>query len=272
MAAASQSASEEGESATCPLCGDYEGQPSSVEAHISRMTDPVHRGEVGRAHRDQLEREVAESSGVESSEDQEVESSEEQSSMSSELDSSDDQDIESSEESESSESTEDFRESRGVGHLPLEGSAGQGGDLEDEQRESEEIEESVEGEQGEKNLRDEFDQLAERIEFVEEQIEGLEKNMPSAEEYERFQVAEGEGSESHGVVGESSEAEDGSVVEEEEGPGLPGVSWMQLGVGIAGLGALWFLYRRLSASGNQSSGGSQQSGQSGEDDDISLIG
>lgn len=48
-----------GGTAACPLCDDYEGQPSSVEAHISRMTDPVHQGEVGRSHRDDLERQAA---------------------------------------------------------------------------------------------------------------------------------------------------------------------------------------------------------------------
>lgn len=41
--------------ATCPLCDDYSGPPSSVEAHISRMTDPVHQGEVGRAFRDHIQ-------------------------------------------------------------------------------------------------------------------------------------------------------------------------------------------------------------------------
>jgi len=39
----------------CPLCDDYSGSPSSVEAHISRLTDPDHQGEVGRAHRDELQ-------------------------------------------------------------------------------------------------------------------------------------------------------------------------------------------------------------------------
>lgn len=45
--------------AQCPLCRDYEGPPSSVEAHISRMTDPIHQGEVGRAHRDDIERQAS---------------------------------------------------------------------------------------------------------------------------------------------------------------------------------------------------------------------
>lgn len=57
----------------CPLCDDYRGKPSSVEAHISRMTDPIHQGEVGRAHRDELQRGVEDTSGVESSDDQAVE-------------------------------------------------------------------------------------------------------------------------------------------------------------------------------------------------------
>jgi len=46
--------------AACPLCDDYRGQPSSVEAHISRMTDLVHQGEVGRAHRDDIQRQADE--------------------------------------------------------------------------------------------------------------------------------------------------------------------------------------------------------------------
>lgn len=65
---------------TCPLCDDYSGQPSSVEAHISRMTDPLHQGEVGRGHRDDLERQVAETGEVESSDDQAVETSVEEAS------------------------------------------------------------------------------------------------------------------------------------------------------------------------------------------------
>lgn len=40
----------------CPLRGcDYSGAPSSVEAHISRLTDSSHQGEVGQAWRDALE-------------------------------------------------------------------------------------------------------------------------------------------------------------------------------------------------------------------------
>lgn len=62
--------------ATCPLCDDYRGAPSSVEAHISRMTDPVHKGEVGRAHRDHLQGRVVTIEDVESSDEQEVESTE----------------------------------------------------------------------------------------------------------------------------------------------------------------------------------------------------
>lgn len=46
--------------ADCPLCDDYTGPPSSVEAHISRMTDPVHQGETGQGHRDDLLRQVEE--------------------------------------------------------------------------------------------------------------------------------------------------------------------------------------------------------------------
>jgi len=64
--------------AACPLCDDYTGEPSSVEAHISRMTDPVHQGEVGRAHRDDLHRQVEATDGVESSDDRAVETSDEE--------------------------------------------------------------------------------------------------------------------------------------------------------------------------------------------------
>ena len=38
----------------CPLCEDYSGPQSSVEAHISRKTDGAHKGEVGRLYRDEL--------------------------------------------------------------------------------------------------------------------------------------------------------------------------------------------------------------------------
>lgn len=39
----------------CPLCEDYRGPPSSVEAHISRKTDETHQGEVGQMHRETLQ-------------------------------------------------------------------------------------------------------------------------------------------------------------------------------------------------------------------------
>jgi len=40
----------------CPITGcDYEGSPSSVEAHISGSTDDRHQGELGRDHRHALE-------------------------------------------------------------------------------------------------------------------------------------------------------------------------------------------------------------------------
>lgn len=54
------------EAATCPLCDDYEGEPPSVEGHISSSTDPIHQGEVGRAYRADLRRQVAGTDGVES--------------------------------------------------------------------------------------------------------------------------------------------------------------------------------------------------------------
>lgn len=62
--------------ATCPLCDDYSGAPSSVEAHISRMTDLVHQGEVGRAHRDHLQQSVETTDSVETSDDPEESSTE----------------------------------------------------------------------------------------------------------------------------------------------------------------------------------------------------
>lgn len=40
--------------ATCPLCGDYSGEPSSVEAHISAKTDELHKGELGHHHRAEM--------------------------------------------------------------------------------------------------------------------------------------------------------------------------------------------------------------------------
>jgi len=55
--------------ATCPLCRDYEGEPESVEAHISAKTDPTHRGETGSNHREEIEdpeEEAQEADGPES--------------------------------------------------------------------------------------------------------------------------------------------------------------------------------------------------------------
>jgi hypothetical protein len=37
------------------LCGKYRGEPSSVEAHISRKTDEAHKGETGNQHREELQ-------------------------------------------------------------------------------------------------------------------------------------------------------------------------------------------------------------------------
>jgi hypothetical protein len=40
--------------AQCPICTEFEGSVSSVEAHISGKSDDLHRGEVGWKHRDAL--------------------------------------------------------------------------------------------------------------------------------------------------------------------------------------------------------------------------
>lgn len=32
----------------CPLCGDYEGSPQQVQAHISSKNDDAHKGKTGR--------------------------------------------------------------------------------------------------------------------------------------------------------------------------------------------------------------------------------
>lgn len=34
--------------ASCPICGDFEGDPQSVQAHISAKQDEAHRGKTGR--------------------------------------------------------------------------------------------------------------------------------------------------------------------------------------------------------------------------------
>lgn len=36
---------------TCPVCGDYTGKRSSVEAHITGKSDDDHRGKVGKDYR-----------------------------------------------------------------------------------------------------------------------------------------------------------------------------------------------------------------------------
>jgi len=41
--------------ATCPVCNDYEGEPQSVEAHISGSTDVDHLGEQGSNWRSRIE-------------------------------------------------------------------------------------------------------------------------------------------------------------------------------------------------------------------------
>jgi hypothetical protein len=38
----------------CPLCGGFSGSPSQVEAHISSKADDLHRGTVGKNHREEL--------------------------------------------------------------------------------------------------------------------------------------------------------------------------------------------------------------------------
>lgn len=42
--------------ATCPLCEDYTGTPSQVEAHITGKSDEAHAGELGSNHRDEIEK------------------------------------------------------------------------------------------------------------------------------------------------------------------------------------------------------------------------
>ena len=62
--------------ATCPLCGDYEGKPSSVEGHISAMTDEAHSKSHGLEYRDEIKDSVesGSSDGVESEASDSVES------------------------------------------------------------------------------------------------------------------------------------------------------------------------------------------------------
>lgn len=38
----------------CPLCGEFSGSQSQVEAHISSKADDAHRGTVGKNHREEL--------------------------------------------------------------------------------------------------------------------------------------------------------------------------------------------------------------------------
>lgn len=45
---------------TCPACEEYTGPMSSVEAHISRLTDDDHAGTVGREYREELEQQESE--------------------------------------------------------------------------------------------------------------------------------------------------------------------------------------------------------------------
>lgn len=40
--------------ATCPLCGEYEGSPQQVQAHISSKKDAEHKGRYGREFEDKL--------------------------------------------------------------------------------------------------------------------------------------------------------------------------------------------------------------------------
>jgi hypothetical protein len=41
--------------ATCPLCGEEKANAKSVEQHISGSSDPVHKGEHGPDHREEIE-------------------------------------------------------------------------------------------------------------------------------------------------------------------------------------------------------------------------
>ena len=40
--------------ATCPVCGEFEGAPQSVEAHISGSTTGAHQGALGEEYRGAL--------------------------------------------------------------------------------------------------------------------------------------------------------------------------------------------------------------------------
>lgn len=42
----------------CPLCGEYEGSPQQVQAHISSKKDALHEGRYGREFEDELNRQA----------------------------------------------------------------------------------------------------------------------------------------------------------------------------------------------------------------------
>lgn len=46
------------ETCSCPLCGEFEGTPASVEAHISGSRDADHAGRLGEHLRDQIRSEA----------------------------------------------------------------------------------------------------------------------------------------------------------------------------------------------------------------------
>lgn len=53
----------------CPLCEDYQGPRASVEAHISRLQDEQHKGEVGQGHRRDLQPPGADRDGTDRMDD-----------------------------------------------------------------------------------------------------------------------------------------------------------------------------------------------------------
>ena len=226
-------AEEASDTVTCPLCDDYEGQPTSVEAHISRMTDPVHRGEVGRVFRDHIQDRVVGSEDVESSEDSASESTEKNA-------------VESSENDGSSESTEGFQYGPEDGEVPSQDTDGMDGDRAGDEFDVDEPMMAVPGDDDE-DLRDEFEELAGEFEEIVSETEAVEERVDGLEE--RVDELESEHSDT-GTDEETDEETDDGVGEESAGIPIPvPATYLFAGVAVA-FGFLWL--------SRQSSGGQQK--------------
>lgn len=262
MAIAEQNSTDEPSTATCPLCDDYEGKPSSVEAHISRSTDPIHKGEVGRAHRDDLERQ-ANSDDADSSEDPGIETSDDRTTPSSEpgttegisVESSDDRPVQATDDQEGSDG--DFSMPQGDGEA-------QSPDTDTMDPGSHDGQDADEDDDQHDELRERVDDLAASVEEHADRLSELEGNMPTDEEYEQFRISD-DSHHDHAetVEGVATETDTDASAGGGSGFGIP-ITGLAVAL-VAGIAVYWFVFR------DSSSPSSSTGGQDSNTDDTTLV-